>query len=58
MRPNPTKAEIEQSLKLTDVQKRWLDNYLEAYRDRHSEKIYETTPRVRKVHGVWKQVYL
>ena len=53
-----TKEEIEKSLKLTDVQKRWLNNYLEAYRDRNAEKLYEMTPRVRKIHGVWKQVYL
>ena len=36
-----TKEEIEKSLKLTDVQKRWLGNYLEAYRDCHSETIYD-----------------
>ena len=53
-----TKEEIEKSLKLTDVQKRWLNNYLEAYRDRNAEKLYEMTSRVRKIHGVWKQVYL
>ena len=51
-----TKEEIEKSLKLTDVQKRWLNNYLEAKRDCESERIYELTPRVRKIHGVWKQV--
>ena len=53
-----TKEEIEKSLKLTDVQKRWLNNYLQAYRDRHSEMIYELTPRVRKIRGIWKQVYV
>jgi hypothetical protein len=53
-----TKEEIEKSLKLTDIQKRWLDNSLKAYRDRHSETIYELTPRVRKVRGIWKQVYV
>ena len=52
-----TKEEIEKSLKLTDIQKRWLDNYLEAYRDRHSENL-RTDPRVRKVRGIWKQVYV
>jgi hypothetical protein len=52
-----TRAEIEQSLKLTDVQKRWLNNYLEAARDRRSERIYELTPRVRKIRGIWKQIY-
>jgi hypothetical protein len=26
MRPNPTKEQVEQSLKLTDIQKRWLNN--------------------------------
>jgi hypothetical protein len=52
-----TKAEIEKSLKLTDVQKRWLNNYLEAKRDFEAERIYEMTPRVRKIKGVWKQVY-
>jgi hypothetical protein len=53
-----TKAEIEKSLKLTDIQKRWLNNYLEGYRDRQSERLYETTPRVRKIRGIWKQIYL
>jgi hypothetical protein len=53
-----TKAEIEKSLKLTVIQKRWLNNYLEAYRDRHSERLYDLTPRVRKIRGIWKQIYL
>jgi hypothetical protein len=54
-----TKEEIEKSLKLTDVQKRWLDNYLEAKRDFESERIYELTPRtVRGPGGKWIQVFL
>ena len=52
-----TKEEIEKSLKLTNVQKRWLDNYQEALRDRQAERFYELTPRVRKIRGIWKQVY-
>jgi hypothetical protein len=54
-----SKEEIEKSLKLTDVQKRWLNNYLEAKRDQESERLYELTPRtVRTKGGVWKQIYL
>jgi hypothetical protein len=53
-----TKEEIEKSLKLTDVQKRWLNNYLEAARDRHSERVYDLAPRVRKIRGIWKRVCL
>jgi hypothetical protein len=57
--PRLTKAEIEQSLKLTDVQRRWLDNYLEAKRDFESERVYELTPRTIKTRGnVWRQIFL
>jgi hypothetical protein len=54
----PTKEQIEQSLKLTPVQKRWLNNFLEAKRDFESERIYETTVTVIKRQGKWIQVIL
>jgi hypothetical protein len=53
-----TRKQYEQTLKLTDVQKRWLENYLEAKRDFESERLYQTTRRVMRVNGVWKQIYL
>jgi hypothetical protein len=51
-----TKEEILKSLKLTEVQKRWLNNFLEARRDFESERVYETSVTTIKVHGVWKQI--
>ena len=52
------KEQFESSLKLTDVQKRWLDNYLEAKRDFETERLYELTPRTVKVAGKWIQIFL
>ena len=57
MRPK-SNQKIEESLKLTDVQRRWLDNYLEAKRDFESDRVYESTVTVVKIHGVYKQVIL
>lgn len=57
MRPK-SNQKIEESLKLTDVQRRWLDSYLEAKRDFESDRVYESTVTVVKIHGVYKQVIL
>ena len=44
-----SKQEVEQSLKLPDVQRRWLDNYLDAKRDFESDRVYESTVTVIKL---------
>jgi hypothetical protein len=58
MQKQLTKREEEVSLKLTDKQRRWLDNYLEARRDFESERVYELTARtVRGPGGKWIQMF-
>jgi hypothetical protein len=59
MRRKRKKEQFEPALKLTEVQKRWLEHYLEAKRDFQSERMYELTPRTVKTRGgVWRQIWL
>ena len=50
--------QFEQSLKLTDKQKQWLEKFLEAKRDYESERLYETQVTTIKIRGVWRQFHL